>query len=61
MADVKLSVPSNELPYIVLAVSNFVVVLALPDKFPVTLPVTFPVNAPVKLVEVKELNPVIVV
>ena len=57
MADVKLSVPSNELPYIVFAEANFVVVLALPDKLPVTLPV----KSPVKLVEVKELNPVIVV
>ena len=42
-----MSVPSNELPYIVLAVSNFVVVLALPAKLPVTLPTTLPVKLPV--------------
>ena len=42
-------VPSNELPYIVLAVSNFVVVLALPVKLPVTLPTTLPVTFPVTL------------
>jgi hypothetical protein len=66
---VKAAVPSKSLPYILLADSNLVVVLELPDKFPVTLPVrlpvtlpiTFPVNSPVKLVEVKELSPVIVV
>ena len=42
-----MSVPSNELPYIVLAVSNFVVVLALPAKLPMTLPTTLPVKLPV--------------
>jgi hypothetical protein len=39
MADVKLSVPSNELPYIVFAVANFVLVLALPAKVAVIIPV----------------------
>ena len=43
----KLPVPSNELPYIVLAFCNCVVVLALPAKLPVTFPVTFPINAEV--------------
>ena len=47
IADVKLPVPSNELPYIVLAFCNCVVVLALPAKLPVTFPVTFPINAEV--------------
>ena len=48
MACSKLAVPLNELPYIVLAVSNCVVVLALPAKLPVTFPTTLPVTLPVK-------------
>ena len=47
IACVKFAVPSKELPYIVLAVSSFVVVLALPAKLPVTLPTTLPVTLPV--------------
>ena len=57
MACAKFAVPSNELPYILLAVCNCVVVLALPAKFPVTLPttlpVTFPVNAAVTVLALK--------
>ena len=49
MACSKLAVPLNELPYIVLAVSNCVVVLALPAKLPVTFPTTLPVKLPVTL------------
>ena len=49
MACAKSVVPLNELPYIVLAVCNCVVVLALPAKFPVTLPVTLPVTFPVNV------------
>ena len=48
MACSKLAVPLNELPYIVLADSNCVVVLALPAKLPVTFPTTLPVTLPVK-------------
>ena len=44
---VKAAVPSKSLPYILLAVCNCVVVLALPVKLPVTLPVRFPVTSPV--------------
>ena len=44
---VKSAVPLNELPYILLAVCNSVVVLALPAKLPVTFPVTLPVTSPV--------------
>ena len=57
MACAKSAVPLNELPYILLAVCNCVVVLALPAKFPVTLPVklpvTFPVNAAVTVLALK--------
>ena len=47
MACPRSAVPLNELPYIVLGDCNCVVVLALPDKLPVTLPTTLPVKLPV--------------
>ena len=49
IACVKSAPPLNELPYILLAVANCVVVLALPAKLPVTLPTTLPVKFPVTL------------
>ena len=52
--------PSNELPYIVLAVSNFVVVLALPVKLPVTLPTTLPVKLPVTLPTTLPVNEAVI-
>ena len=45
---VKAAVPSKSLPYILLAVFNCVVVLALPAKLPVTFPVTLPKTSPDK-------------
>ena len=53
IAEAKGAVPSNGLPYILLGVCNCVVVLALPDKFPVTLPVTLPVKAAVTVLALK--------
>ena len=60
MADVKLSVPSNELPYIVFGVANFVDVLALPDKVAVIIfalklpPLSLLTNVFPRLLEVAE-------
>jgi len=48
------AVPSNDTPFIFLAVANFIAVAAfpvvdpaVPETFPVTLPVTLPVKSPV--------------
>ena len=46
MACVKLSRPSKGLPYIFFGAASFVVVLALPAKFPVTFPVKLAVIFP---------------
>ena len=46
IACVKLELPSNALPYIFLVAANFVAVLALPVKSPVTLPVNSAVIFP---------------